>query len=197
MEVQVEADQRSRRRVVLCIWQLVDIDRKHRDLVVMRLVAGRRTWATIPVGAEIGSNSGSPPWASTSSSRRRRPSATTSRRRNIEHHPVPPAAAGRRIRIIDAHGEALGTTGGPAPAQDGETLLPVQPNPLNTCSLAMVPPSLISGAGQDHALRCSRARAQSRSCRALQCRPPVLSWQFLPRFDQPSPVSPASIFGRT
>src|SRR5271169_2641344 len=34
--------------------------------------------------------------------------------------------------------------GAPLQLRPGETLPPVQPNPLNTCSLAMVPPSLIS-----------------------------------------------------
>src|SRR5579871_3924242 len=53
MEMQIEADQRRRGVVVLCIRQLVDVDRKDRDLVVMRLVAGRRTGAAIAVSAEI------------------------------------------------------------------------------------------------------------------------------------------------
>ena len=34
--------------------------------------------------------------------------------------------------------------GAPVHVKLGEILLPVQPNPLNTCSLAMVAPSLIS-----------------------------------------------------
>src|SRR5579871_1245306 len=34
--------------------------------------------------------------------------------------------------------------GAPLQLRLGETLLPVQPNPLNTCSLAIVPPSLTS-----------------------------------------------------
>jgi hypothetical protein len=55
MEVQVETDQRGRGGIVLGIGQLVDVDRKNRDLVTMRLVAGRRTWTAITVGAEIGS----------------------------------------------------------------------------------------------------------------------------------------------
>src|SRR5665213_3339413 len=35
--------------------------------------------------------------------------------------------------------------GAPLQLRDGDRLPPVQPNPLNTCSLAMVAPSLISG----------------------------------------------------
>jgi len=34
--------------------------------------------------------------------------------------------------------------GAPLQLKAGERLLPVQPNPLNTCSVAMVPPSLMS-----------------------------------------------------
>jgi hypothetical protein len=34
--------------------------------------------------------------------------------------------------------------GAPLQLNSGETLPPVQPKPLNTCSLAMVPPSLMS-----------------------------------------------------
>src|SRR5258707_37637 len=54
MEVQIEADQRGRRRIVLGIRQLVDVDGKNRDLVTMRFVASRRTRAAIAIGAEIG-----------------------------------------------------------------------------------------------------------------------------------------------
>jgi hypothetical protein len=35
--------------------------------------------------------------------------------------------------------------GAPSQLNGGERLSPVQPKPLNTCSLAMVPPSLMSG----------------------------------------------------
>src|ERR1700676_4603794 len=55
MKVQIEADQRRRCVMVFGIRQLIDINRKHRDLVTVRLVAGRRTRATIPIRAEIGS----------------------------------------------------------------------------------------------------------------------------------------------
>src|SRR6185312_6494130 len=39
--------------------------------------------------------------------------------------------------------------GAPLQFRAGEILLPVQPKPLNTCSLAMVPPSLMSGLLRD------------------------------------------------
>ena len=51
MEVQIETDQRRRCVMVLGKWQLVDIHRKNRDLVTMRLVARRRTRAAISVSA--------------------------------------------------------------------------------------------------------------------------------------------------
>src|SRR6266702_1009897 len=42
MGVQIEADQRRGNRIVLRIRKLVDINGKDRDLVMVRLVAGRR-----------------------------------------------------------------------------------------------------------------------------------------------------------
>src|ERR1700694_1090978 len=54
MKVQIEADQCCGSHIVLGIGQLVDINRKTRDLVTVRLVACGRTRAAVTVGAEIG-----------------------------------------------------------------------------------------------------------------------------------------------
>src|ERR1035437_10024404 len=54
MKMQVEPDQSSRGGIVLGVGQLVDVNSKHRDLVMMRLVASRRARATVSVGSEVG-----------------------------------------------------------------------------------------------------------------------------------------------
>ena len=48
-------------------------------------------------------------------------------------------AAGRVDRVRD-----FVPLGAPLQVNAGDTLPPVQPNPLNTCSFAIVPPSVIS-----------------------------------------------------
>jgi hypothetical protein len=50
--------------------------------------------------------------------------------------------------------------GAPLQLKAGEMLPPVQPKPLNTCSLTMVPPLLDVGASQGHALRIYLTRTQ-------------------------------------
>src|SRR5438876_6622923 len=53
MGAQIEAYQRRGNRIVLRIRQLVDIHRKDRDLVTVRLVARRRARSAIASGAKI------------------------------------------------------------------------------------------------------------------------------------------------
>src|ERR1700723_2779432 len=101
VKVQIEADQRSRSRIAGGIRQLVDVNRKNRDLIMMRLVACRRTRPTISTAAEIGAALDRP---LRHQLLRHIASPLGQGRRggwNVEHNPVPPAAAGRRIRIID------------------------------------------------------------------------------------------------
>ena len=52
--MQIEPDQRGRGGIVLGVGQLVDVNGKNSDLVVMRPVAGRWAWATVSVGSEVG-----------------------------------------------------------------------------------------------------------------------------------------------
>src|SRR5262249_36904480 len=57
------------------------------------------------------------------------------------HQPLPVGASGSYIITAKLFVPA----GAPLQLKAGEMLLPVQPNPLNTCSLAIVEPSLTSG----------------------------------------------------
>src|SRR4029453_4446792 len=56
------------------------------------------------------------------------------------HQPLPVGASGSYMVTA----ELLAPVGAPLQLKAGETLPPVQPKPLNTCSLAMVAPSLRS-----------------------------------------------------
>src|ERR1700730_12924578 len=56
------------------------------------------------------------------------------------HQPLPVGASGSNMWTA----KLLVPLGAPLQFRLGETLLPVQPKPLNICSLPMVPPSLIS-----------------------------------------------------
>src|SRR5689334_4784744 len=56
------------------------------------------------------------------------------------HQPLPVGASGSYMVTA----KLLVPVGAPLQLSAGETLPPVQPKPLNTCSLAMVAPSLIS-----------------------------------------------------
>src|SRR5213076_2743116 len=56
------------------------------------------------------------------------------------HQPLPVGASGSYMVTA----KLLAPAGAPLQYSAGETLLPVQPKPLNTCSLAMVAPSLRS-----------------------------------------------------
>ena len=51
--------------------------------------------------------------------------------------------------------------GAPLQLSAGEMLPPVQPKPLNTCSLAMVPPSLMSGLVRVMLCAFARSRANA------------------------------------
>src|ERR1700730_14877400 len=117
MEMQVEPDECSRGGIVLGVGQLVDVNSKNRDLVMMGLIAGRRARAAISVGSEVSTALNGALGhqfllhvASALGQRRRA-------RRNIEHNPMPPAAAGRRVRIVDADGEAFGPARRATPTQ--------------------------------------------------------------------------------
>src|SRR5450759_3877282 len=56
------------------------------------------------------------------------------------HHPLPVAASGSYMVTA----KLLVPCGAPLQLKLGEILLPVQPKPLNTCSSAILAPSLIS-----------------------------------------------------
>src|ERR1700686_4745713 len=83
---------------------------------MMRLIAGRRTWAAKADAAVIGPGLD----RALGQLRLGAAGALGQRRRaggDIEYHPVPPAAAGRRVRIEHVDGEALGGRRRAAPAQ--------------------------------------------------------------------------------
>ena len=137
--------ERGRSTLIRGVRQLVHVDRKNRDVVMVRLVSGRRAWAAIAGRAEIGP-------ALNGAFRHRllaRIAGVLRQRgcagREVVHDPMPPAAAGGRVGIVDGHREAFRALGRAAPAQRRRDLSPLQPKPLNTCSLAIVAPSLISG----------------------------------------------------
>src|SRR5205807_3618954 len=107
VEVEVESYKRGRCRMVLGIRQFVEIDGKDSDLIVMRLVARRRTRTTIAIGPEISA-------ALDRALRHRTFFRIASSLRqsgdisgNIEHDPMPPPAAGRRVRIVNGERETL------------------------------------------------------------------------------------------
>src|SRR5215469_12318466 len=56
------------------------------------------------------------------------------------HQPLPVGASGS----CTSSAKLLVSDGAPLHESAGETLLPLQPNSLNTCALAMVPPSVRS-----------------------------------------------------
>src|ERR1700733_9575828 len=57
------------------------------------------------------------------------------------HQPLPVGASGSNMLTA----KLLVAAGAPLQFRAGETLSPLQPKPVNPCSLAIVPPSLISG----------------------------------------------------
>src|ERR1700678_2063424 len=63
VEMQIEADQGRGCRVVAGVRQFVDIDGENRDVVVMRLVAGWRTRAGVPIGPKVPPGPGCAPGA--------------------------------------------------------------------------------------------------------------------------------------
>src|SRR6185312_9286146 len=76
--------------------------------------------------------------------------------------------------------------GAPLQFRAGEILLPVQPKPLNTCSLAMVPPSLMSGLLRERlcALAALTVHAEMRMPPSAAFQTVILAMPTLP-FGQP------------
>src|SRR6185312_16732458 len=76
--------------------------------------------------------------------------------------------------------------GAPLQFRAGEILLPVQPKPLNTCSLAIVPPSLMSGLLRDRlcALAALTVHAEMRMPPSAAFQTLILAMPTLP-FGQP------------
>lgn len=130
MKVQIESDQRGRCRTVFRVGQLVDIHGKDGDLIVMWLVAGRRTRAAVTADPKIG--------AALNSAASYRGFLYTARVfwkrrrawRNIEDNPVPPAAASWRIRIIHRDRETFRATRRSTPSQCGRHVAACAAEPL-------------------------------------------------------------------